>query len=62
MAEIFFSSDIADNVKGKVVVMTGTAQHFATKLPSASFLYLLLISVVHRWRAGNWSSDSFPTV
>ncbi|KAG5751164.1 hypothetical protein H9Q69_014269 [Fusarium xylarioides] len=26
MAEIFFSSDIADNVKGKVVVMTGGAQ------------------------------------
>lgn len=29
MAEIFFSSDIADNVKGKVVVITGAAQHFA---------------------------------
>ncbi|KAI1045965.1 hypothetical protein LB505_013055 [Fusarium chuoi] len=40
MAEIFFSSDIADNVKGKVVVITGTAQHFA--------IYDRLLLVVHK--------------
>ncbi|KAL9567293.1 hypothetical protein ACKAV7_008535 [Fusarium commune] len=34
MAEIFFSSEIADNVKGKVVVMTGGAQGIGAALIS----------------------------
>jgi hypothetical protein len=32
MAEIRFCSEIVDDVKGKVVVMTGIAHHFALQI------------------------------
>lgn len=42
MAEIKFCSEIVDNVKGKVVVMTGIAQHFA--FPTFAKFYLIYIA------------------